>query len=318
VDNILCCESGSLEPYEVAIPDSGECTIAVLAKSSPRHRWFACRLQQALGKRVIRWYEIRDPDVGSPSAGRFSTVQSQVKVALNRLRDSNWQSFPSTFSALARRIIRSFSTGEVEKHQRRLYEAQRAVIHPDLPALLDAAHLEPQQVDDPNALSFVQELQRTKPTLLLILGGPLYRAEVFQAPSGLTINQHAGWAPHYKGTNAVYWALYRRDLRRLGSTVHIVGKGVDAGPILARSFPALTGSESPEECFLRVVILGTELMIDVVEQLCARKTITAYKQPDQVGNTYTSADVDADFFRVLRKDAEQGILSELISRNAAY
>jgi methionyl-tRNA formyltransferase len=273
-------------------------------------------VQQAFGRQVTRWYEIRNETF--ETAKDTSLTQRYIKKAAEYAQSLSLQKLAKTPAKLTRKILSKLSESEYRKHERRLQEARSKVIEPELTALLETAHLEPQVVENPNSLEFVHELKSRRPTFLLTLGGPLYCSEIINAPSGLAINQHAGWSPHYKGSGTVYWALYHRDVRRLGSTVHVLSEGADAGPILARSFPALTGEESPEECFLRVVVLGTELMIDAVKKLCTEGGIMAYEQPSHVGRTYTSADMDEDSFRTLRHDAERGVLAELIERSAAY
>lgn len=309
-------ESSPLVPHEVKLPGMGDSTMAVLTGPESRHRRFACRIQQAFGNRVTHWYEIRNEAFGA--GGDTSLVQLYMRKAVDYARRLSLSEFVKTPVKHVRKVFNVLSDNEYQKHQRRLQMARAKIIEPELKTLVEAAHLEPRPVDNPNSSGFISELQRVRPTFLLTLGGPLYCSDVISAPRGLSINQHAGWSPHYKGTGTVYWALYHRDVRRLGSTVHVLSKGADAGPILARSFPALTGCESPEECFLRVVVLGTELMIDVVEELCTKGKITAYRQPPHVGRTYTTADMDEDFFRALRHDAERGVLAELIEKSAAY
>jgi len=305
-----------LEPFEVSVPNPNDGEIVVLTGSEPRHRRFACRVQQAFGSQVTRWYETRNATSGT--ATETSLARRYVEKAAEYAQGLSLQKLVKTPAKLTRKILNKMSESEYQKHQRRLQVARSTIIEPELTTLLETAHLEPQVVENPNSLEFVHELQNHCPTFLLTLGGPLYRSEIAHAPRGLAINQHAGWSPQYKGSGTVYWALYHRDVRRLGSTVHVLSDGADAGPILARSFPALTGEESPEECFLRVVVLGTELMIDVIRELRKEGSITAYRQPSHVGRTYTSADMNEDFFRTLRRDAERGVLAELIQRSGAY
>lgn len=315
IDSIDCLTSelAGLEPTEVEVP-TGNPTIAVLTRSEPRHRRFACRIQQAFGERVVRWYEIRN----GPSASAYqSRIEKFLKTGVRYMRERSFQEILKAPRKLALKVYRKMSSSEGQKHRRRLEKAKEKVVEPSLPELVKSAHLEPQPVTDPNSDTFASRLHEVSPMFLLTLGGPLYRPKIIDA-ADVAINQHAGWSPHYKGTGTIYWALYHRDIRRLGSTVHLLNEGADAGAIFVRSFPALTGNETPEECFLRVVVLGTELMIGVVEELCSTGRVTAYRQEDRVGRTYTSADMDEALFRRLRCDLEDEILSDLLDKMCSY
>ena len=51
------------------------------------------------------------------------------------------------------------------------------------------------------------------------------------------INIHAGVAPYYRGADCNFWALYDNNPHLVGTTIHLLSKGLDAGPIL--SMPCL-------------------------------------------------------------------------------
>ena len=46
------------------------------------------------------------------------------------------------------------------------------------------------------------------------------------------INVHAGLSPYYKGTDCNFWALYDGNPHLVGSTIHLLSKGIDDGAIL--------------------------------------------------------------------------------------
>ena len=47
-----------------------------------------------------------------------------------------------------------------------------------------------------------------------------------------TINIHAGISPYYRGADCNFWALYDNNPHLVGSTIHLLSKGLDSGPIL--------------------------------------------------------------------------------------
>jgi hypothetical protein len=46
------------------------------------------------------------------------------------------------------------------------------------------------------------------------------------------INIHAGLSPYYRGTDCNFWALYDDNTHLVGTTIHLLSKGLDSGPIL--------------------------------------------------------------------------------------
>ena len=47
-----------------------------------------------------------------------------------------------------------------------------------------------------------------------------------------TINIHAGVSPYYRGCDCNFWALYDDNPHLVGTTIHLLSKGLDSGPIL--------------------------------------------------------------------------------------
>ena len=46
------------------------------------------------------------------------------------------------------------------------------------------------------------------------------------------INIHAGVSPYYRGTACNFWALYDDNSHLVGTTIHLLSKGLDSGPML--------------------------------------------------------------------------------------
>ena len=46
------------------------------------------------------------------------------------------------------------------------------------------------------------------------------------------INIHAGVSPYYRGTDCNFWALYDGNPHLAGTTIHLLSKGLDSGPML--------------------------------------------------------------------------------------
>ncbi len=51
------------------------------------------------------------------------------------------------------------------------------------------------------------------------------------------INIHMGVSPYYRGTDCNFWALFDNNVNLVGSTIHLLSKGLDNGPILYHAMP---------------------------------------------------------------------------------
>tara|TARA_B110000858_G_scaffold196486_1_gene255412 strand:- start:531 stop:1319 length:789 start_codon:yes stop_codon:yes gene_type:complete len=47
-----------------------------------------------------------------------------------------------------------------------------------------------------------------------------------------TINIHMGVSPYYRGADCNFWSLYDNNPHLVGSTIHLLSKGLDSGPLL--------------------------------------------------------------------------------------
>ena len=57
-----------------------------------------------------------------------------------------------------------------------------------------------------------------------------------------TINIHMGISPYYRGTDCNFWAMYDNNPHLVGSTIHLLTKGLDSGPILYHALSKLKTS----------------------------------------------------------------------------
>ncbi|AHG90554.1 formyl transferase domain protein [Gemmatirosa kalamazoonensis] len=286
-----------LAPRRLEVPAHTEPTIVVVTGAEPRHVRFALRMQQAFGTDVVAWYQLTRPPSAPPPAPPAAPPA------------------PEPLLRRARRAVR-----------RAL--GRRPPVAPEPPASIFLEEIEvlrPHAVVPPRLLpaseangdTFVRELRALRPCFLLTLGGGLYGRDVLESVRGLPINQHAGYSPDYKGNQTTYQALYHRDLRRVASTVHVTTTGVDAGPILRRSTPCLTPSDSVQTVMERVVALGTELMIECVREIRDTGSILAFDQPLD-GVTYLARECDAHVRGAVHGDFGRGWLGAALRRRRAW
>ena len=51
------------------------------------------------------------------------------------------------------------------------------------------------------------------------------------------LNIHVGTSPYYRGSSCNFWALYDEKPQHVGATIHMLGKGLDSGPMLFHALP---------------------------------------------------------------------------------
>ena len=167
---------------------------------------------------------------------------------------------------------------------------------------------------DVNETSFINEIKKLDPYFFLTLGGPLYKKSLLETISGVAINQHAGHSPKLKGSHTTEWALYHRSLNYVSNTVHITTTGADAGPILRRSNPCILLNDDINTIFVRVVALGTELMIEVVKEIIKNKNVRVFIQPRTVGRTYLGKEFKPYILRSLIRDFKANWLKDELNK----
>jgi folate-dependent phosphoribosylglycinamide formyltransferase PurN len=107
--------------------------------------------------------------------------------------------------------------------------------------MLSTNMLDIRDVETVNDAEVVAALRADPPDVVLVNGTRIIRSHVLDGVDAPFINVHAGITPQYRGVHGGYWALYSGDRQNFGSTIHLVDKGVDTGPVLAwnRTEPAL-------------------------------------------------------------------------------
>lgn len=52
------------------------------------------------------------------------------------------------------------------------------------------------------------------------------------------LNIHMGVSPYYRGSSCNFWAMYDKRPELVGATIHLLGRGLDSGPMLFHALPA--------------------------------------------------------------------------------
>ena len=298
-------------------PASEPRSIAILTGADLRHRRFALLVQREFPKLAKAWFEcpafslnpIRG--LGRRDGGGFELLQRARKRLLAG-RSSG--TLPAGVAPLTDAPGSLRTLYYLRKRRAGQLASEKRLFSDEVAELMATRQLDPEPVSDPNGPEFLAQLKALNPYFLLVLGGPLLRSEVLACARGLALNQHAGWSPDYKGSHTIEWALYHRDLDAVGATVHLMSAGADAGPILRRARAALLPEDTLEDCFSRVVALGSDLMVEVLREVIAGHTLPVLKQDPAAGRTYRGHELDGKVLARLYRDFASGWLAEELVR----
>jgi len=89
------------------------------------------------------------------------------------------------------------------------------------------------------------------------------------------INIHMGISPYYRGTDCNFWALYDNNSHLVGSTIHLLSKGVDSGSILYHAL-----SEETSDPFLYSMNSVKSAFVSLTEKI-KDKSIFKIKEINQ-------------------------------------
>jgi len=138
--------------------------------------------------------------------------------------------------------------------------------------------------------------------------------KVINSVNGLALNQHAGHSPKYRGSGTIEWSLYHRDIKSLSNTVHLTTTGADSGPIVRRSNICIHPDDKPQKLFFKSVALGTELMIEVINEIIEKDDILVFDQPKSTGTTYLRRDLTKDILLSIIEDFRNGWLINAVRK----
>lgn len=87
------------------------------------------------------------------------------------------------------------------------------------------------EVSDINGKEVEDLIRRIKPCLIIVSGVSIIKPNILSLAETF-INIHCGITPRYRGVHGGFWAIYNNDFNNIGTTVHLVDKGIDTGRIL--------------------------------------------------------------------------------------
>jgi len=303
------------------LPKHSNYNIIILTQSSARHKRFALRIQKEFPKLVVAWYEY-DRTVKSMYQNKS---YKNIKIENNK---SN--KIIKIIRYFCKKIVRLIKNPKsirkiynkvndyliIKKYNKDYNTIEMETFDNELRLLKKYSVIENQKINpnDINKSEFCKILKNHNAYFLISLGGPLLSNKVINSVNGLALNQHAGHSPNYRGSRTIEWALYHRDIKSLSNTVHLTTTSADSGPILRRSNICIHPDDKPQKLFFKSVALGTELMIEVINEIIDKDNILVFDQPKSIGTTYLGRELTKDILISIIKDFKNGWLKNAVGK----
>jgi methionyl-tRNA formyltransferase len=132
--------------------------------------------------------------------------------------------------------------------------------------------------EDVKSEEFAKQLEALKPDLLVVVAFRILPGKVLEIPAKGSINLHASLLPKYRGAAPIHWAVMNGETET-GCTVFFLNDQVDTGNIISRVKTEIGANETTGDIYSRLMILGSELLLDAVDQINSGNVATE-KQND--------------------------------------
>jgi len=87
--------------------------------------------------------------------------------------------------------------------------------------------------DDINSNKTINLIKKLNPNYGILFGTKKVSKKVIQAFKNKLLNIHRGIMQKYRGLDSELWAIYNKDFKNLGATIHFVNEFLDKGKIIS-------------------------------------------------------------------------------------
>jgi len=125
--------------------------------------------------------------------------------------------------------------------------------------------LQPEKLRAPE---FLAQLAALKPDLGIVIAFRMLPQVVWSLPQFGTFNLHASLLPQYRGAAPINWAILNGETET-GVTTFLLDAEIDRGAILGQRRVAIAPDDTAGTLHDKLMVTGTELVLDTVERLAA-------------------------------------------------
>lgn len=290
-------------------------SIVLVTGNLPSQVRFGLRIQEQFPERVASWIMfVNKKSRRTDSVSRWIKFKHFVKFPIRNFKTIRKLGFKRFLFGLYFEWFRK----DLLNYGDNFVSNQVSFLKEEMSDMNQMKYCEPYKVKWANfADPCFEKLMTAPPYFLCSFGGPLIPQRILSAVP-CAINQHAGFSPTYKGSYTIEWAIYKREFNRIGTTVHLMDSSADGGPILRRSHPYLHPTFNHYEAVIATEILGTELMIDCLNEISENESIRVYHQDVLYSRTFTSDEYTDEIKDQVIKTVRNGWLKKEIRRHKIF
>jgi len=127
--------------------------------------------------------------------------------------------------------------------------------------------------------SFLAELKALKANLQIVVAFRMLPKVVWEMPSLGTFNLHASLLPNYRGAAPINWAIINGETTT-GVTTFFIDDKIDTGAMILNSEIAIEPEENAGQLHDRLMLLGSETVIDTLKVIENGNVTTTIQKDD--------------------------------------
>ncbi len=237
--------------------------LLVLKGSSPRHEYFAERLEAIQGIEVLEL--------------------TPHRLGMGRLKKMLFKQ-PKTFFARVGKYVVYGMMGW-DRREREFFGA---------PDNTDRANVAKRNVESLNDSECLKIAKDFAPDMIASFGIPIISDDLIAVPKWGAVNLHGGISPEYKGGNTIFWPLLQGKPEMAGATLHYMVAKVDSGRLLAKVYPKLDSHDDECSASCKTFKDATDEFVRLVEW--ARDNGRLPEGSEQVGESHLYKAVHRGFW----------------------
>lgn len=127
--------------------------------------------------------------------------------------------------------------------------------------------------------SFLTELKALDANLQIVVAFRMLPKVVWEMPSLGTFNLHASLLPNYRGAAPINWAIINGE-NKTGVTTFFIDDKIDTGAMILKAETPIAQNESAGELHDRLMLLGSETVINTLALIEKGNVVTTVQQDD--------------------------------------
>ena len=166
-----------------------------------------------------------------------------------------------------------------------------------------------------NNKNIINEIKNIDPMIICTLSTSILKDNFINSFNKKTIiNYHAGLSPYYRGSGTNVFPFLFKELEYIGITLHYIDTGLDSGDIILQGRPLFDYNDNTNTIGCKNIILGAELMIEIIKSYIDKGPPKGVKQDLSRGRLFYKKDFNEDVIIKINELISGGLVKEYIKK----